>query len=84
MHANDGEREPMDLRKVKCFKFQQFGHFTNKCSNRSKIGETHANVGTEEMSNNNMDGLMSTLEIDADADHPFEGFDMVINVSTKR
>ena len=29
-----------------------------------------------------MDGLMSTLEIYANADHLFEGFDMVTNRST--
>ena len=77
MHANNGQRYPRDLSKVKCFRCQEFGHFSNKCPNEAKIGETHANVGTKDMSGSDMDRLMSTLEIDIDADYFFEGFDMV-------
>ena len=29
-HTNDGQREPMDLSKVKCFKCQEFFHLANK------------------------------------------------------
>ena len=58
--------------------------FFNKCPNGTKIGKTHANVGTEETSDDDMGGLMSTLEIDIDADYFFEGFDMVTIGSKKR
>ena len=41
------------------------------------MGETHANVGTKETSDDNMYGLMSPLKIDADNDYLFEGFAML-------
>ena len=72
MASNNFQREPRYLSKVNCFKCQEFGHFATKCPNGASIDETHANVGAEEMSNNDMDGLMSTLEIDADDDYLFE------------
>ena len=84
MNANDVNMDPMDLRKVKCLKYQEFVHFDNKCPNGSKIVETHANVGTEETSNNDMDGLMSTFKIYVDADYLFGDFSMVTSGSTKR
>ena len=57
--------------------------FAKNCPKRAKIGKTHANVGTKEISEYNMDKLMSTLEIDSDADYLFEGFAMVTNIFTK-
>ena len=68
---------------IKYFRCQEFGHFSNKCPNVAKVGETHTNVSTEETSHDNMDRLISTLEIDANADYLFEGFAMVTNESTK-
>ena len=47
MHANGGQKELMELSKDSCFKFQEFGHFANKCLNRDKIGKTHANFITK-------------------------------------
>ena len=47
VHANGGQKELMELSKDSCFKFQEFGHFANKCLNRAKIGKTHANVITK-------------------------------------
>ena len=44
---------------------------------------THRNVGTEDESEHDMDGLVPNLEIDNDADYLFEGFSMVANTSTK-
>ena len=41
------------------------------------------NVSTEETSDGDMDGLMSNLEIDANAEYLFEGLTMVTNGSTK-
>ena len=79
MHAKNVQREPRDLSKVKCFKFQKFDHVSNKCPNRANIGEMHAKVGTEETSNDNMDRLMLTIEIDTNDDCLFEGFAVVTN-----
>ena len=47
MHANVGQKELRDLSKFKCFKFQEFGHFANKCPDGAKIDKTHANVITK-------------------------------------
>ena len=77
-HAANGQKEP-HLSKVKCFKDQKNFYLSNNCPNRANTGKTHANVGTKEASNNDMNGLMSTIEIDADADYHFEGFVMVTN-----
>ena len=55
----------------------------NKFPNGDNIHETHANFGTKETSDGDMDGLMSTLEIYSGADYLFEGFAMVPNGSTK-
>ena len=82
-HANNGQRELRDLSKFKCFKFQEFSHFSNKCPNGDKIGDMHANVGTKETSDDNMDGLMSNLDIDSYASYLFGSFSMVTNESTK-
>ena len=63
-HSHNGQREPQYLSKVKCFRCQKFGHFVNKGPNGAKTGETHENVGAKEASDDNMDRLTSTLEID--------------------
>ena len=70
-HANNGQREPRNLINIKCFKCQKFGHFFNKCPNWANTGKTHANVGTKEASDYNLDRLVSTLKIDVDADYLF-------------
>ena len=43
------------------------------------IGETHANGGTEETFDDEMDRIISTLKIDANVNYLFEGFAMVTN-----
>ena len=43
----------------------------------------NANTGTEEASDDDRDGIMSNLEIDADANDLFKGFSMVTNGYTK-
>ena len=58
-------------------------YFSNKCPNGANIGETHANVCSKETSDDNVDRLVSILEIYNDADFLFEGFSMVTNGSTK-
>ena len=68
MHAKNGQREPQDLSKFKCFGCQKLGHFTNKCPNGANTEEIHANVGNEDAVNDNMDGIISTLKIDAEDD----------------
>ena len=60
-----------------CFWCHKFGHFSNKCPNGAK-------VVTKDASNDNVEKLISTLEIDTDADYLFEGSVMVANESTKR
>ena len=82
-HTNDVHRETRELRKVKCFRCQEFGYFYNKCPNGANVRDTHTNAGTKETSINDMEGLMPTLEIDAGTDYLFEGFTMVTNGYTK-
>ena len=82
-HTSDCQRDPWELIKVKYLRCQEFGHFTNMCPNGANIGKTHANVSTEEKSKNNVSVLISTLDIDDDADYLFEGFANVTNGSNK-
>ena len=60
-----------------------FGHFSNKCPNGANIRETHANIGTKDTSGDDIDGIIPTLEIDANYDYLYEVFAMVTNGSTK-
>ena len=60
-----------------------FVHFSNKCPNGANIRETHANIGTKDTSGDDIDGIIPTLEIDANYDYLFEVFAIVTNGSTK-
>ena len=55
----------------------------HKCPNGDKVGEAHAYVSTEKVSHDDMDEIMYTLKIEANAKGLFDGFKMITNGSTK-